>query len=190
MKTDSVKWLSNPPALFPDLLYLNLPQYSYAKIEEDLSIPDDAHPPFSKLKEVQLYGFHWYFDAIERGLGFSLTSLDFAYSSKLTPAQVISTARKLTSLKCLRFAGPLDWISYAFLSRLHRLPKAYIWSPSTTATQPTWPASTPSLQNYPPSRKFPCLYRRDVLRLLSLRSPLRPSKSSLSRLSISKETAL
>lgn len=106
--SESVEWLSKTLALVPNLAYLNLAQYSYAQVAADLSIPQDAHLPFSKLKELQLYGFHWYFDAIERGLGSNLTSLDIGYGTRLSATQVISAARKLTSLTSLRFAGPLE----------------------------------------------------------------------------------
>jgi len=62
---DIVLWLSATLGRLPNLKYLHLMQFSASDIVAGITIPENAHVPFSQLEKLQLYGFHWYWNAIE-----------------------------------------------------------------------------------------------------------------------------
>ena len=105
---DTVHWLAEVLGRLPNLKYLHLVQFSAPNIVANITIPDNAHVPFSQLEELQLYGFHWYWNAIERGVGSELTSLDLGLGTLIAATQLVAIARKVTSLRELRLACPVE----------------------------------------------------------------------------------
>ncbi|KIM35698.1 hypothetical protein M413DRAFT_327191 [Hebeloma cylindrosporum] len=106
--SDNVRWLFETLGRLPSLRYLHLVQFSAADIAAGITVPDGAHIPFSQLEELQLYGFHWYWDAIEQGVGSKLKSLDLGLGTLVTSAQLVVIARKVTSLTELRLGRPVE----------------------------------------------------------------------------------
>ena len=105
---DIVRWLSETLRRLPSLRCLHLAQFSASNVAASITIPDDAYVPFSQLEELQLYGFHWYLAPIEQGVGSKLTSLNLGFGTLITAAQLVAIARKVTSLKELRLACPVE----------------------------------------------------------------------------------
>ena len=88
---------------FPNLKHLYLGKFaSTPEVEGELNFPSGAHLPFSKLESLQLYDFHWYWQAIAAGLGANLKTLDVGYGTLIDNDQLVELSEKLTSLTTLR----------------------------------------------------------------------------------------
>jgi len=98
---DIVRWLSETLGCLPNLKYLHLAQFSLPDLAEDITIPDDAHVPFLRLEELQLYGFHWYWDVIEQGVGSKLRSLNLGLGILITAEHFVYGVEAGSSSACL-----------------------------------------------------------------------------------------
>ncbi|KDR81889.1 hypothetical protein GALMADRAFT_114691 [Galerina marginata CBS 339.88] len=107
--SESVTFIHNTLAAFFNLKTLYLAKFSYTPpIEGELDFPADAYLPFANLESIQLYGFHWYWEPISRGLGANLKSLDIGFGTSINGSQIADLSAKLTSLKSLNIGSGLE----------------------------------------------------------------------------------
>ncbi|PPQ67639.1 hypothetical protein CVT25_012667 [Psilocybe cyanescens] len=87
------------------LEHLSLSKYSYTPPPEGIIIPIDAHIPFTRLKSLQLYRYHWLWEPIYQGLGANLETLDIGFGTVVESHQVVELSAKLPYLKSFHIGG-------------------------------------------------------------------------------------
>uniref|UniRef100_A0A8H7Y2N6 Histone acetyltransferase type B catalytic subunit n=1 Tax=Psilocybe cubensis TaxID=181762 RepID=A0A8H7Y2N6_PSICU len=113
--TESVVSVNQILLTFSKLERLDLAKYSYTPPRERILIPVDAHKPFTQLKGLSLYRFHWLWEPILQGIGSKLEDLDIGFGTHLESHKLVKISAKVPFLKSLHISVlDVDDLGFAF----------------------------------------------------------------------------